>query len=157
MNRKHIAIMLCCAAVVYACAPRNRSATDSETPSQPVSVERTADSARGLALTISENDEHGMSFALELKNPGDKLTEVRFANGKTHDFVVLNDRDQEVWRWSDGRLFTQTLQTKQLQRDEAVRFTATWDTAAPGRYRLVASLNSDSYDTPIEQEFVVPR
>ena len=96
-----------------------------------------------------------MAFALELKNPGDKLTEVRFSNGRTHDFVVLDEQNREVWRWSKGRLFTQALQTKQLQKGEAIRYTARWDDAAPGRYRVIASLNSEQYNLPIEKEFVV--
>ena len=156
MNRKHVAIMLCGAAVAYACAPRNRSAAEPATQNQPVNVEHTTDSTSGLALTVSEaSDAREMSFALELTNHKDKLTEVRFANGRTHEFVVLDEQNREVWRWSEGRLFTQALQTKQLQKGEAVRYTAHWDTETPGRYRVVASLNSDTYKQPIEREFVV--
>jgi hypothetical protein len=153
MTRKHVAIMLCGAAVAYACAPRNRSA-EAATPDKPVSVEQTTDSS-GLALTVSEGNDARMSFALELKNTDDKLAEVRFANGRTHEFIVLDEQNREVWRWSAGRLFTQVLQTKQLQKGEAIRYTAHWDTAAPGRYRVVASLNSSEYKLPIEREFVV--
>ena len=155
MTRKHVAIMLCGAAVAYACAPRNRLAAETHSQSQPVNVEHATDSS-GLALTVSEaDDERKMSFALELTNSEDKLAEVRFASGRTHEFIVLDEQNREVWRWSAGRLFTQALQTKQLQRGEAVRYTAHWDTAAPGRYRVVASLNSDSYKLPVEKEFVV--
>jgi hypothetical protein len=155
MTRKHVAIMLCGAAVAYACAPRNRSTAEASTPDHPVNVEHATDSS-GLALTVSEaSDARKMSFALELKNTDDKLAEVRFANGRTHEFIVLDEQNREVWRWSAGRLFTQVLQTKQLQKGEAIRYTAHWDTAAPGRYRVVASLNSSEYKLPIEKEFVV--
>ena len=156
MNRKRVAIMLCVAAVAYACAPRNRSAAESTTKQQPASVEQSIDSTSGLALMVSEeSDARAMSFAIELTNTNNKLTEVRFANGRTHEFVVLDEQNREVWRWSAGRLFTQALQTRQLQKGEAIRYTAHWDTAAPGRYRVVASLNSENYKTPIEREFVV--
>jgi hypothetical protein len=155
MNRKHVAIMLCGAAVAYACAPRNRLAAETSEKNLPVNVDQATDSS-GLALTVSESgDERKMSFALELTNGEDKLAEVRFANGRTHEFIVLDEQNREVWRWSAGRLFTQALQTKQLQRGEAIRYTANWDTAAPGRYRVVASLNSNTYKLPIEKEFVV--
>jgi hypothetical protein len=155
MNRKTIAIMLCAAAVAYACAPRNRSAADKNPQHQPLNTAQSLDSASGLALMVTESADEGMAFALELRNNNDKLTEVRFANGRTHDFVVLDENNREVWRWSEGRLFTQSLQTKQLQKGEAVRYTARWDDAAPGRYRVVASLNSDKYAQSIEREFVV--
>ena len=155
MTRKHVAIMLCGAAVAYACAPRNRAAAAPDKQNEPVNVEHATDSS-GLALTVSKgDDEHEMSFALELTNNKDKLTEVRFANGRTHEFIVLDEQNREVWRWSAGRLFTQALQTKQLQKGEAIRYTAHWDTAAPGKYRVVASLNSKGHELPIQQEFVV--
>jgi hypothetical protein len=155
MTRKHVAIMLCAAAVAYACAPRNRSASESNTTNQPVNVEHATDSS-GLALTVSEADDaRKMSFALELTNTEDKLAEVRFTSGRTHEFIVLDEQNREVWRWSAGRLFTQALQTKQLQKGEQIRYTAHWDTAAPGKYRVVASLNSKSYTLPIEKEFIV--
>ena len=95
-----------------------------------------------------------MRFAIELKNTG-KFTEVRFANGQTHEFVVLDASGREVWRWSHGRLFTQSLQTKQLRTGDVIRYAATWDTAAPGKYRVIASLNSAVHSEPIEREFVV--
>lgn len=155
MSRKHIAIMLCAAAVAYACAPRNRSAAEQPAQKQPANVERAADSS-GLALTVREGDaSQGMNFEIELVNNQDKLREVRFASGRTHEFVVLDDQNREVWRWSEGRLFTQALQTTQLQKGEAVRYSARWDTAAPGHYRVVASLNSDNFKAPIEKEFTV--
>lgn len=89
-----------------------------------------------------------------MRNAG-ALTEVRFPSGQTHEFIVLDERDREVWRWSEGRLFTQALRTRQLKRGDALRYSATWDTAAPGRYRVVASLNAPEYPTAIEREFVV--
>lgn len=146
--------MLCAAAVAYACAPRNRSAGESKSKHEPVNVQQSPDSASQLALMVSEDDD-AMSFAIEIRNNEDKLTEVRFANGRTHDFVVLDEQNREVWRWSEGRLFTQALQTKQLQKGEAARFTAHWDGATPGRYRVVASLNSDKFNQTIEKDFTV--
>jgi hypothetical protein len=153
MNRKHVAIMLCGAAVAYACAPRNRAAGE-DTKQRPVAIERTTDSS-GLALTIAETQEpNTMAFELQLTNNG-KLTEVKFENGRTHDFVVLDERSREVWRWSDGRLFTQALQTKLLRSGDALRYSATWDTAPPGRYRVIATLNSRENTRTIEKEFIV--
>ena len=144
---------MCCAAAVYACAPRNRTG-DNASLNQPATAARSSDTT-GLALTVTESNASGeMSFALEYKNAG-KMTELRFANGKTHDFVVLDERDREVWRWSAGRLFTQSLKTKQLKRGDALRYEAKWDSAAPGNYRVIASLNSPGHSEPLEMAFVV--
>ena len=152
MTRRHVVTAFFVAAAAFAaCAPRTRVAADRESHQQPLLTK----SANGLAVTLTQiSGSHATSFALELKNPG-KLTEVRFTSGKTHDFVVLDEKDREVWRWSAGRLFTQSLQTKQLKTGDSIRFEATWDSVAPGRYRVVASLNTTAHPEELEREFVV--
>jgi hypothetical protein len=108
-----------------------------------------------LALSVSAAARgRAMEFAIEWKNTG-KFTEVRFANGQTHEFVVVDELGREVWRWSEGRLFTQSMQTKQLRTGDVIRYAAEWDTAAPGKYRVIASLNSAVHSEPVEREFVV--
>jgi hypothetical protein len=162
MNRRHVVIILACAAVIFACAPRARvsSAGDTRQPqpphqpavaSQPAAHATTAD---GLAVTLTQiNAAHATSFSLRVTNPG-KRTEVRFPSGKTHDFVVLDDKDREVWRWSNGRLFTQALQTRQLKTGDAMHYDATWTGATPGTYHVVAMLNSETPEQ-IGQDFTV--
>jgi hypothetical protein len=155
MSRRSVGILLVCAAVVYACTPRNRVSADDTARPAANHAQGTTDTSGALALTLTEaSDEDAMSFALEVKNTG-KRSEVRFNSGKTHDFVVLDELNREVWRWSEGRLFTQSLQTKQLKTGDAVRYTATWDDAVPGNYRVVAELNSDTNPVSIERAFIV--
>jgi hypothetical protein len=151
IRRQVVTTLVCAAGLLAACAPRARVAADRESPPQPL----LSTTSHGLAVTLTKRSgKRATSFMLELKNPG-KLTEVRFASGKTHDFVVLDEKDREVWRWSSGRLFTQSLQTKQLKTGDSIRFEATWDSVAPGHYRVVASLNSAAMPEALEQEFVV--
>jgi hypothetical protein len=152
MSRQKIAIMLSCAAVVYACAPRSHVPAENTARKEPP---RTAtNDSNTLALSVSDaNGKKGTTFTLAYRNHG-KLTELKFANGRTHDFIVVDSLDREVWRWSEGRLFTQSLQTKQLKNGDAVEFDATWSAAAPGTYRVIASLNTAT-PAQLEQEFVV--
>jgi hypothetical protein len=156
MTRRQLASILVCAAIVYACAPRNRASANDEPARQANPASVTADtSERGLALALSETTQDGaLTFALDVKNTG-RRTEVRFANGRTHDFVVVDASDREVWRWSEGRLFTQALQTKQLKAGGTFRYEATWNDARPGTYRVIASLNSDTNPVRIERQFTV--
>ena len=46
---------------------------------------------------------------LSFVNAGDQQTRLPFSSGRTHDAVVLGNDGREVWRWSDGRMFTQAL------------------------------------------------
>ena len=41
------------------------------------------------------------------RTPAASGVELDFPDGQTHDFVVLDAAGSEVWRWSDGRMFTQ--------------------------------------------------
>ena len=151
IRRPFVTAIFCAAGIAAACAPRNRVSADRDKRQQPLITT----TSNGLAFTLTKTSgARATSFALELKNPG-KLTELRFASGKTHDFVVLDEQNREVWRWSSGRLFTQSLQTKQLKTGDSMRFEGTWDSVEPGHYRVVASLNSTSLPEALEQEFVV--
>jgi hypothetical protein len=65
-------------------------------------------------------------FALHVTNNAGKRMELTFPSGLTHDIVVLDDLGREVWRWSEGRMFTQTLQNRILDASETVSYAAEW-------------------------------
>jgi hypothetical protein len=99
------------------------------------------------ALDVRVDD--AVHFALRVINEGDRKIELNFTNGMTHDFAVLNERGQQVWRWSDGRLFTSAYQNKVLRSDDTLSFNESWKPLAPGRYTAIARLASQNY--PQEQ------
>jgi Intracellular proteinase inhibitor len=85
--------------------------------------------------------------------------EVAFPSGLTHDFEVRDSTGRLVWQWSQGRLFTQAMQNRMVDRDETVSYSATWSPTnlrRGGDYTAIASLKSDSH--PVEQRvrFSVP-
>ena len=93
-------------------------------------------------------------FALDVKNVGNKHAELDFPSGQSYDFIVVDSIGREVWRWANGRMFTQSVQNKQLGAGESMRIAEAW-TPQAGRYTAIATLNSSNY--PVEQraEFVV--
>lgn len=109
----------------------------------------TASSATPLtpALDIAVDDD--VRFAFRVANEGSKKLELRFADGRTHDVVVLDSIGREVWRWSEGRLFTQTVQSKVLRVSDGMAFEEAWEDPRPGTYTAVATLTSSNF--PIEQ------
>jgi hypothetical protein len=88
-------------------------------------------------------------FAIEVANNSRKRVELNFPDGRTHDFVVLNEAGREVWRWSTGRMFTQAMRNRVLDVHDAVVYDERWAPPAPGHYTLVASLRSENY--PVQQ------
>jgi hypothetical protein len=96
-------------------------------------------------------------FALTVKNVGNKHAELDFSNGQTYDFVVIDSAGRAVWQWSSGRMFTQSVQNKQLGSGESMRVSETWKRAAvsPGKYTVVATLRSTNYPTEQRADFVL--
>ncbi len=98
----------------------------------------------------------GVEFDLSLLNDSGKRVELDFTSGKTHDFVVLDARGREVWRWSEGRMFTQAMRNRLLDVRDTAHWSERWDAAAPGAYTVVAMLTAANH--PVEQrvDFRVP-
>ena len=97
-----------------------------------------------------------ISLALHVVNNTKKSVELTFATGQTHDFVVIDSTGREVWRWAQGRMFTQTLRNKLLGGGETLEVEErVKDSLAPGRYTARAVLKSTNY--PLEQtaEFTI--
>jgi len=95
-------------------------------------------------------------FALNVANVGTKYAELNFPTGKSYDFIVVDSAGNTVWHWSEGRMFTQGLQNKQLGTGDAMLVAEAWRPAQAGRYTAIATLNSSNF--PVEQraDFVVP-
>ncbi len=88
-------------------------------------------------------------FVIAVENGSRKRVELDFPSGRTHDFAVFREDGTEVWRWSNGRLFTQGMQNRLLETRDSVVYTEHWRPAAKGRYTLVAQLLSENY--PVSQ------
>ena len=112
------------------------------------------DTLVGAALTV--HTEHGVEFALAVANPSTHRVELSFPDGRTKEFVVYDAAGREVWRWSRGRLFTQTMQNKLLAGGDSVVYAERWAAPAPGRYTVVAQLRSANYPLVKQTTFEVP-
>jgi hypothetical protein len=142
--------LLCCAVLAFACGPRSRNETVT-TASSPrtTGVSGPADPSAPLTLSLDVNVGDGVRFELNVVNAGSKKLELVFSDGRTHDLIVLDSLGREVWRWSDGRLFTQTVQNRVLRSNDELRYDGAWKYPEPGTYTVVATLASVNF--PLEQ------
>ena len=136
------------AVLFFACSPRTQS---------PVSSVRTNAAAKqGLTSHVIVDTTRGsVRFAIEVSNDTRKRVELTFPDGRTHDFAVLDDSGREVWRWSAGRMFTQSMQNRLLDAHDSALFVERWTPPAPGQYTLVANLNSANYPVTQRVEFAL--
>ena len=92
----------------------------------------------------------GLLFVFTDTNTGNDPVDLRFRDGQTVEFVILED-GTERWRWSDGRLFTQAIQSERLDSDESVVYEGTWSALEPGSYRARATLCAENHDCSAER------
>jgi hypothetical protein len=67
-------------------------------------------------------------MVLSVRNRLDTPATVQFASGRQSDFVVVSRASGDViWKWSDGKSFTQALTELEFAANETKVFTVTWD------------------------------
>lgn len=167
MNTRLVVSLLVAGALAFACGPRPNSDMPSVALATPVqhAPARSALASRPRAHDDSSQmnsklnlavSKHALRLALAVTNTGKHFAEVRFPNGQTYDFVVVDSVGREVWRWSNGHLFTQGVQNKQIAAGETMRVTETMtDTLKPGRYTAIAVLKSENFPLQERVDFVM--
>lgn len=95
-----------------------------------------------------------VEFEYTVENVGTDPVELTFRSGLKADFAVLED-GEEVWRASDGRMFTQALQSETLDAGASETFPGAWESPDPGDYTVVATLNTTGPDAEARTTFSV--
>lgn len=142
MNGRVSFALLVIAVLAFAC-------TRSRAPESLSSMKNVHKKGVAVASSLDVRVDEDVHFALRVHNEGDRKVEVNFPSGMTHDIAVLDARGRQVWRWSEGRLFTAAYQNKVLRTDDTLSFAESWHAPAPGTYTAVARLVSQNY--PQEQ------
>jgi hypothetical protein len=149
VNVRFVSLCLAAASLVYACGPRP--------PANEAQARRKGEAPKGLVASLDVTVNGRVRLDFEVLNGAERKVELNFPSGHTHDFVVEDSLGREVWKWSDGRLFTQSMQNKVLGRDESVEYGAEWNPGSRhGTFFAVVSLRSENH--PLEQriQFSVP-
>lgn len=92
--------------------------------------------------TLSIAAESGrVDFVFTVTNAGAEPVDLQFPSGKVTD-VAVSDREREVWRWSEDRMFTQALQTETLAPADSLTHEVTWADPPAGTYTATATLEA---------------
>lgn len=118
-----------------------------------------------VSLATADDDE-GIDVSLTVRNVGDEPVTLRFRTGQRADFAAYavdsegggdddstgpdddsTDPDGDpVWRYGEGRLFTQALGTETLGPGESTTYGGTWSDPPSGTYRLVGEVTAEASD-----------
>lgn len=160
--------LLLTGALALACGPRSHG--EASSPATAAHSGMSEDTGRARAAARAKRARHdgeivpslsvdtagsAIRFTLAVENAGNKTIELHFPDGQTHDFVVLDSVGREVWRWAEGRMFTQAHKTQIIAGGDIYRIEESWKPQVPaGRYTAVATVRSTNF--PIEErvEFI---
>lgn len=164
MNTRLLIPLLLAGAVALACGSRSRTEASATTPAAhaaetsavrkaPARVARSAADTSPVRIApvfVVTTNQKSLRFNLAIRNEGKKHVELAFPNGQEYDFAVVDGRGKEVYRWGNGRMFTQSRQNRMLDGGDTLRIEESATPAlAPGSYVAVATLHSSNY--PVEQ------
>lgn len=96
----------------------------------------------------------GVAFTLAVTNGGTDSVELTFRDAGRADFAVLAG-DREVWRWSDGRMVAQVVESVTLAPGEDLSVDAAWPDPTPGEYTAIGELLARDRDCRARTEFQV--
>jgi hypothetical protein len=174
MSSRFLIPMLCVGAVAFACGPRahNEASAPKKKGASLAQVHKAALQVRqqGTPRADSKEPKAAMAaqlyvhatdstirLALHVVNTSKRRVELTFPSGQTYDFVILDSLGREVWRWGNGRMFTQALRNKLLAGGETLDLEETWtsSTLTPGKYTARALLTSENYPLVQQADFTV--
>lgn len=95
----------------------------------------------GSLETAGDDTGNAVLFVFTVTNEGDDPVELQFSDACKAEFVVEDD-DEEVWRFTDGRVFAQVLSSETLEPGAATSYEAEWAAPKPGEYVAVAALRA---------------
>lgn len=156
MDNRIILPLLCAASVAFAAAPFSHD----EKPIATVKHRTDANAAPIVTtfdVTRTKNDAEKLKFSLNVKNNTAKMLELRFPDGQTHDFVVKDFTGKEIWRWSQGRMFTSAMRSETLKGKGETVFEESWNTEGQhGSFTAVAILRSNNFPIETSVQFMLP-
>ena len=151
MQSRLIIALLTAGGIAFACGPRQ---SESEAASAPAAPVRRPANGPALATTLELSVAEGIDLRLHVTNTSGRKIEMTFPTSQTHDFYILDATGREVWRWSEGRMFTQGVQKRLVNGGATLSFADRWvGPLSAGTYTAVGVLLSSSHPTEQRVEF----
>ena len=97
-----------------------------------------------------------VTWTLSVKSDEDEAVTLVFSSGQDGD-VVLEREGEELYRWSDGRFFTQALRCRDVPPGATLTFELRGESldVEPGDYTLRATLAASPAPPPVERPVTV--
>lgn len=94
----------------------------------------------------SKQTNENVTFTITFANDAEEPVDFTFSSGQKFEIVVRDASGQEVYRFSEGKMFTMALETLKLEAGESVTFQDVWEykkdgvNLESGEYKVTASV-----------------
>ncbi|MFC4597603.1 BsuPI-related putative proteinase inhibitor [Cohnella hongkongensis] len=107
---------------------RNESARTLKQEEIRLPAKKPKEYVQGLLQTRlkTKSGKEGVRLKFSLTNLSGRELKLTFGSGLRYDYVVVNSRDEEIYRWSEDKVFTQAQIESKLKRDESLEFEEMW-------------------------------
>ena len=113
-----------------------------------------------LAAALAVHVDADVALTFTVRNMTPAPVQLSFPSALRCDFVVrAHGSDDELWRWSDGRMFAAMLGARTLAPGETMECSARWTPASPaptGALTATATLASSSHRVEASADFTLP-
>ncbi|MCM3651169.1 BsuPI-related putative proteinase inhibitor [Metabacillus litoralis] len=96
-----------------------------------------------LELKVDVNvTEHQAEFIITLANNSNEMKKLEFPTSQKYEIIVTDGNDQEVYRYSAGKMFTQAIEYALIKQGESVQWEEIWEYGEimPGEYEVDVSI-----------------
>ncbi|RBW69519.1 BsuPI-related putative proteinase inhibitor [Bacillus taeanensis] len=77
----------------------------------------------------AKQEKQALHITLLLQNNSSEDVKLTFSSGQQFEIIVLNDKNEEVYRFSKDKTFTQAIETKVLKEGSQMKWHDVWKTS----------------------------
>ena len=154
--RRSLCLLIVIISLLTGCSSENKSNAD-ET-NQEVEVQEVMSNELDLDFQVMSSTNE-TQFLISLTNRSDQLKKVEFHSSQKYEISVTDQKGEEVFTYSKGKMFSQALETALIKSGENMEWEEVWkhDPLPSGQYKAkVTILSHKSNNLTLEREWTVP-
>jgi hypothetical protein len=93
-------------------------------------------------------------FIITLINNSSETKKLEFSSSQKYEIIVTDQNNQEVYRYSDGKMFAQALESTIIKPAESVKWEEIWEGIKPGEYEVEVSILSNDAEGLITKKTI---
>lgn len=93
-------------------------------------------------------------FIITLINNSSETKKLKFSSSQKYEIIVTDQNNQEVYRYSEGKMFAQALESTLIKPAESVKWEEIWEGIKPGEYEVEVSILSHDAEGLIKKKTI---